>query len=395
MGAAPDVNSPLRFAVIGCGMLARSMHLPHLQNLPDAHLEMCCDIDEHALAWCQREFGPVRIETDFQRAIRDPGVDALIVATGERFRVPIYEAAAEVGKPVYAEKPLAASWSDVRRAIEVVERAKIPFCVGHNRRCSPAMMRALSLFHGHMDQPTSCPWRFHRPGWEKIDVKGQDGVPALSIRINDDWHSWKAVHLTGDYAEYGLLIGEMTHFVDLARLFLRAEATRVFAMHNGILNHAVSIEFSNRAIANISMFSNGTFGYPKELVEAVGEGAIVICDHMVEVRTAGIANAPMLEHFPFLKDRHPQIGTEGGLVGWLKKKKAACEEATQSGDSMDQFTAEPDKGHARILKEFLREIRGERDPVSPIYDAAAAVRICLAAVKSAREGRVVNVEEIS
>lgn len=385
---------PLNFAVIGCGMLARSMHLPHLLETEGARLEVCCDTDEESLAICRRDFGNVRTETDFRKVIEDDGVDALIIATGERFRVPIYEAAAVADKPVYTEKPLAASWADTSRSLEIVERSGIPFCVGHNRRCSPAMIRALSIFHRHMDNPAPCPWRFQRPGWENIDAKGQDGVPGISIRVNDDWHSWKSVHLVGEYAEFGLLIGEMTHFVDLARLFLRAEARRVFAMHNGILNHSVSIEFSNQAIAGISMFSNGTFGYPKELVEVMGNGAMVVCDHMLEVRTAGIANAPDVEKFDFLKDRHPRIGTEGGLAGWLKKKRTACEEAAQSGDVMKQFTAEPDKGHARMLREFVHEIRGERPPVSPIRDAVEVTRICLAAVKSAREKRVVDVAEI-
>jgi len=225
-------------------------------------------------------------------------------------------------------------------------------------------------------------------------VKGQDGVPFVSIRINDDWRSWKFIHLTGQNSEFGLLLGEMTHFVDLARLFLDAEAVRVFAMHNGILNHAVSIEFANQAIVNISMFSNGTFGYPKELIEAAGNGGIVVCDHMLEIRTAGIAGAEPLEKFPFLSDRHPDIGQEGGLSGWLAKKQAGCREAEETGDPLRQFTAEPNKGHALLLEEFIREIRGERPPVSPIKDAVEVTRICLAALKSAAEKRVVAVKEI-
>ncbi len=384
----------LSFGVIGCGMLARSMHLPHLLETPEARLHVCCDLNEESLAICRRDFGPVQIERDFNKVVNDPQVDALIIATGERYRLPIYAAAAAAKKPIYTEKPLAASWEDTMQAREMVEQSGIPFCVGHNRRCSPAMMRAISHFHRHMKDSYSAPWRFKRAGWEKIDTKGQNGVPGLSIRINDDWQSWKSIHITGSYTDYGLLIGEMTHFVDLARLFLQSEATRVFTMHNGILNHVVSIEFANQALASIAMFSNGSFGYPKELLEVMGGSGVVVCDHMLEVRTAGMADAPALETFPFLKDRHPHIGTEGGVCGWLKKKRAACDEAAVSGNPLDQFTAEPDKGHARMLKEFIREIRGERSPVSPIQDAVEAMRICLAAVKSAQEKRPVEVAEI-
>jgi predicted dehydrogenase len=115
---------------------------------------------------------------------------------------------------------------------------------------------------------------------------------------------------------------------------------------------------------------------------------------MLEVRTAGIPGQPAVETFPFLKDRHPDLGQQGGLHGWLEKRRTAEASAVESGNPMDQFTAEPNKGHARMLAEFIREIRGERGPVSTVRDAYEATRICLAAVQSAREERPVELSEI-
>lgn len=385
------VSTPIRFAVIGCGILARSQHLPNILSLTEARLQTCCDTSEESLSLCSELFHPEKLTRDFREAINDPEVDAVLVATGEHFRLPIYEVAAQAGKPVYTEKPLTGSWTDTLKAREIVNSSRIPFCVGHNRRCSPAMVRAHEIFRRHMENPQPCPWRFQRAGWETIDVNGQDGVPAISLRVNDDWHSWKSVHLDGPNAKYGLLLAEMTHFADLASWFLASEPTRVFAMHNGVLNHSVSIEYANGGIASIFMAGNGSFGYPKELLEAFGNGGAVICDHMLEVRTAGIAGAPRVEKYPMLKDRHPAIGNQGGLHGWLEKRGQAATEAVAAGDPMQAFTAEPDKGHARMLREFIREIRGERGPVSPLEDAIRATRICLAAMESAEEQRPVNV----
>jgi predicted dehydrogenase len=95
-----------------------------------------------------------------------------------------------------------------------------------------------------------------------------------------------------------------------------------------------------------------------------------------------------------VNDRHPHLGTEGGLAGWREKKRAACMAAAESGDSLRQFTAEPDKGHARMLEAFVSEIRGESPPVSPVGDAVRALRICLASVRSKREKRAVLLSEI-
>ena len=94
------------------------------------------------------------------------------------------------------------------------------------------------------------------------------------------------------------------------------------------------------------------------------------------------------------KDRHPGSGCEGGLHGWLEKKRVACEEAARLGDPMAQFTAEPDKGHQSMLREFIREIRGERGPVCSSRDAVLATRICLAAAKSLMEERIIRISEI-
>lgn len=383
-----------RVGVIGCGVLARQQHLPNILSLPEAHLSVCCDIDDASLRECAQIAPAVRLEKDFRKVVDDPEVDVLLVATTERFRIPIFEAAAAAGKPVYVEKPLADNWVNALHIHKVMEDAGVPVCVGHNRRCSPAMVAGREIFQRHRANPQPTGWRYERPGWEKIDVKGADGVPLASFRINDDWRSWKAVHMEGQNAKYGLLLSEMTHFADLACWFFESDPVEVFCMSRDVLNHSVSILFERGELATITMGGNGSFGYPKELYEFMFCGAFLAIDHMLEIRTAGIPGELPVKTFPFLKDRHPGIGREGGLHGWLAKKYQACQEAKEKGDPFKQFTAEPDKGHARMFAEFLREVAGERSPVSPTRDALRASSICFAAIRSVNEKRPVAISEI-
>jgi predicted dehydrogenase len=385
---------PVRFAVVGCGLMARGTHLPNIVSSSCTELTVCCDMDENALRECQAKFHAPCITRDFHEAVNHPEVDAVIIATTESFRVPIIEAAARARKPVYTEKPLAANWDDAKRIGKLVSDSGIPFCVGHNRRCSPAMVDAQKIFSEHMQNPKPCIWRFNREGDKRINLGAIDGVAAMSIRINDDWHSWKAVHMQGQNAEIGLLLSEMTHFVDVACWFMEAEPVDVMTVATNILMHQVSIRFDGGQLVSIMSSANGSFGYPKELYEAMGHGGVVGVDHMLEVRTAGIEGAPLRKTYPMVGDLHTLVGEEGGLLGWLKKKRAACDEAAAAGDPLRSFTANPDKGHQRMLDEFVREIRGEREAVSPVVDALRATRICLAAVQSLREKRVVRVEEI-
>lgn len=375
-------------------MLARQMHLPNLLSMEDATLHTCCDINEANIEASQA-FHPKKNTRDYREAIADPEVDALVVATTETFRVPIVEAAARTGKPVYSEKPLADTLENAFAIQRIVEESRLPFCVGHNRRSSPALQAAREIFSSHMRHPQPCPWRFERPGWETMEIGANPGAPVVSIRINDDWKSWKAVHLENDLnRKVGLILSEGTHFVDLANWFIDSEPVSVLCSGQGILNHAIIVHYANGGMATITMASTGSFAYPKELLEAMGNGGVVVSDHMLEVRTAGITGAQVVTRYPMLNDRHPEVGGQGGLHGWLEKKTAACSEAAQAGDPMLQFTAEPDKGHRRMLAEFIREIRGDRGPVCSVREAVTASRVCFAAAQSYLEGRAVSLSQV-
>jgi predicted dehydrogenase len=126
----------------------------------------------------------------------------------------------------------------------------------------------------------------------------------------------------------------------------------------------------------------------------MGNGAYLAVDHMLEVRTAGIRSAGAKTAYPMVQDRHPQIGTEGGVSGWLAKKHAACAEAAEKKDPELQFTAEPDKGHAHALERFVDQILGIGPEVCGVDAAVLATRVAFAAIRSAREGRTVSLDEI-
>ena len=174
---------------------------------------------------------------------------------------------------------------------------------------------------------------------------------------------------------------------------MASEPTEVIAMENGMLHHGVIIRYANGEMATITMNSNGTFGYPKELYEVMGNGGIVVIDHMLEIRTCGLIATPDRITFPMLRDRHPNVGTQGGLDGWLAKKRAAADEAVAKGDIMLQFGAEPDKGHAHLLERFIDQVLGGPE-VCGVDSSVLATRVAFAAIKSSHERRVVKLEEI-
>ncbi|MCX6992615.1 MAG: Gfo/Idh/MocA family oxidoreductase [Kiritimatiellaeota bacterium] len=383
-------GNKLNFAVIGCGMLARSQHIPNIARSAKAALHTCCDLSDAALDECRQKWGVKHTSKDFKAVIHDPEVEAICLATTQNVRLPVISEAARAGKPVYVEKPLADNMTELLQIQKIIKESGILFCVGHNRRSSPAAIEAHRIFRAHMTHPQSCPWRWEREGSARLKLK-EDGVAAMNVRINDDWYSWKKWVFNNKQSSQGPLLFEFTHFYDLCNWFMAAEPAEVVAVETGMMTSAVIIRYKTGEIATIMDSANGTFGYPKELYEVMGNGGMVVLDHMLEIRTAGIADAVPRQVFPMLGDRHPNVGTEGGLYGWLAKKNTACREAVAKGDPLLQFTAEPDKGHARAIDAFVDEIRGTGPRVCGIDDAVLATKIAFAALKSSAEKRIVEV----
>jgi predicted dehydrogenase len=256
------------------------------------------------------------------------------------------------------------------------------------------MIEANAIYRRHMRDPQTSAWRWDREGEKRRRLK-EDGVGAISVRVNDDWWSWKAWSLDKNEAPHGAMLFEMTHFTDVCNWFLAAEPEEVVALESGELNHGIVVRYKTGEMATISMMANGTFAYPKELYEVTGNGGIVVIDHMVEVRTAGIEGAPARKAFPMLNDKHPQVKTDsGGIFDWLAKKRAGCADAAAAHDPMRQFTAEPDKGHAHAIERFIDEITGAGPRVCGLDEAVSATRVAFAAIKSAAERRIVRLDEL-
>ncbi len=78
-------------------------------------------------------------------ALDDPAIDAVFLATPHSLHVEQVEAVAAAGKSVWCEKPLALTRREAERALAACARAGVPFALGNNKRCFPAMRALKSL----------------------------------------------------------------------------------------------------------------------------------------------------------------------------------------------------------------------------------------------------------
>lgn len=374
-----------RLGVIGCGMMAQGIHLPNVVKHPDLELAWCCDTDPAALQAARDRFRPERVTADALEVASDPECDCVIIATTHTVRLPLIDLFARAGKHIFVEKPLAESLEQMKTILRVVRETGIRFSVCHNRRLAPAVREAVRVLEKHRSNPVHPKWRWDREGPDRPALGGERQTMVL-LRVNDDLWSWKKWAFA-----HGALINEMTHFADLACLFIDAAPVTVTTTGGKAANHVVSIQYEDGSLATIFATAFGSFGYPKELVEIYHNGAAIVIDHLVELRVAGVVDEPFRRTFPILNDRHPQIG-EDGIQGYYLRVEAAQRDALASGDN-SILPGQPDKGHYALLDDFVQSIQTGAQPACSAEVAAVPTAVILRALESeARGGEPVRIE---
>ncbi|MCH8273407.1 MAG: Gfo/Idh/MocA family oxidoreductase, partial [Armatimonadetes bacterium] len=171
-------------------------------------LKVICGRHEGPLKEAAEKFGWQETETDWRRVIEREDVDLIDVSTPGHLHAPISIAAAEAGKIVWCEKPLANTLDEAIQMREAVEKAGVYHAIFHNYRFCPAVALAKRMIdEGALGQI------YHFRG-----VYLQDWIASPDFPL-----VWR---LQKEYAGSGALGDIAAHSIDLAR-FLVGEIENV------------------------------------------------------------------------------------------------------------------------------------------------------------------------
>jgi myo-inositol 2-dehydrogenase/D-chiro-inositol 1-dehydrogenase len=124
------MSKSLAFGLVGAGWIG-SFHGETLaRRLPGVRLEAVADTDESAA----QRLSAKRHYRDPMELIADPAIDAIAICSPATTHTDLVVAAAEAGKHVFCEKPMALTLADADRAIAAADRAGVLLQVGFNRR---------------------------------------------------------------------------------------------------------------------------------------------------------------------------------------------------------------------------------------------------------------------
>jgi predicted dehydrogenase len=134
----------LRVGVVGCGVIAQVMHLPHLAELDDRYeLTAVCDLSPSVAEACALRYGARHVFTAWEDLVACD-LDVVFVLTSGS-HAPAAIAAAEAGRHVFVEKPMCLSVEEGRAMIDAAERSGVKLMVGTMKRYDPAYERLVEL----------------------------------------------------------------------------------------------------------------------------------------------------------------------------------------------------------------------------------------------------------
>ncbi len=244
-------------AVIGAGRIGR-LHCENLLNhIPEIDLKAVSDpfIDEK---WAQSKNIEVVLK-DHQAILDDPEIDVVLICSRSLSHAELIEQAAEKGKHIFCEKPVALHPLTIVSALKKVDQANVKLQVGFNRRFDPSFAAV------------------------KDNVaKGRVGDVHLVKIISRDPSPPPLDYLK----ESGGLFLDMTiHDFDMARFLSNSEIKEVYALGQTLVNPEIAkyddidtalitLTFENDAIGIIENSRQAVYGYDQRIEVFGSKGSV-------------------------------------------------------------------------------------------------------------------------
>lgn len=130
--------------VIGCGW-AGEKHVEAYSLLSEAEVVALADVDRGRAERLARRFKVESYHQDYRRILEDPRVEAVSICLPHYLHSKVTVEAAEAGKHVLCEKPMAARLDEADRMIEAAEKAGVVLMIAENVRFHPVNLKLKEL----------------------------------------------------------------------------------------------------------------------------------------------------------------------------------------------------------------------------------------------------------
>lgn len=332
----------LNLGLIGAGRIGRVHAESIMFRIPNATLLGVSDVNLAGAQTCAADFGIPAAYEDHRILLDNPAIDAVVICSSTDTHTRLIIEAAEAGKHIFCEKPIALDLAAIDRALATVARCGVKLQIGFNRRFDS------NFRHLH----------------ETVQ-RGEIGTPHL-VRITSRDPAPPPISYVK--VSGGLFLDMMIHDFDMVRYLMGAEVTEIYATGAVLVDPAigeagdidtavVTLKFANGALGVIENSRQAVYGYDQRAEVFGSKGAIEAGNKTPHVTLHSTATA---------------VQRPNPLYFFLERY-------------MDSYVAE--------MRAFITAIQEDTPPLVTGIDGRIPVVMGLAAGRSLREGRPVQPNE--
>jgi predicted dehydrogenase len=378
------MTKQLNVAIIGYGFMGRthSNAYRRLTNFFDVPykpvLKTICGLEEKEAKAFADKWGFESYVTDWRKVMDDKSIDVVDICVPNNYHAELAIAAAEAGKMIICEKPLARTGAEAEPMVKAVEKAGVPNMVSFNYRRIPAVAMAKQLIDsGRLGQIFHYRANFLQD-WTISAKVPQGGMATWRLDVKAAGSG-----VTGDL---------LAHCIDTA-LWQNGPITSVCAMTETFVKERMNVDTGKMAPVGIDdactffcRFGNGSMGNFESTRYARGHKALYTFE--INGEHASIAwDLHDLNRLSYFDHRDESI-----VRGWRSIHVTDGDMPYMSHWWVPGLSIGYEHSFVHQLAEFL-DNAAKGQPTAPTFrDALATQYVCDAVLASAKKGAWENVK---
>ena len=332
----------VNIGIIGVGRIGR-LHARNLKyQIPGSKVLAVADIFEKSARETASQLEIPIAEKDYRVLLDNKDINAVVICSSTDTHAQIISEAAQAGKHIFCEKPIALDIDKIDQVITAVKNAGIKLQVGFNRRFDPSFKKAKDLV-----------------------VNGTIGTPHL-VRITSrdpEPPPISYVKVSG-----GIFLDMMIHDFDMARYLLDQEVVELMAVGSCLVDPAigeagdidtaiVTLKYENGAWGTIDNSRKAVYGYDQRIEIFGSEGCVMVGN---PTPTEVMVNSA---------------------------------EDTKTDKPLYFFTERYQEAYLAEMKEFIKCIQEDTKPPVGGFDGKISVQMGYAAKESLTKGSFVKISK--
>jgi predicted dehydrogenase len=340
----------IRIGLIGCGWIGRHHGVNIMANEHAELVGVYNPNQDHARAFLQHTGCAALIHRDCDELLKRTDIDAVVIASPNAAHAAQAVAAAEAGKHIFLEKPMAITLEDCRKVLAAVKKAGVICDMGYHRRLNPLVQHSKSLLaNGTLGELVlaESDYFHHVPGdlpiWEWAGKRDIAGSP---------------IH------------GGTGHNIDLLRYFC-GEVAEVSCFRDIKMPRKIQVETEDIALINLR-FENGIMGRVGLLL-----GPILPFTFTLRL----FATKGSVDNDHVWLDTIPRFDEPGREQDFIRLPKAWVPDNVQGGVS---------ETWKQCVDIFVDDVRLKRPAFNDAASGFNTAAVCFAALEAAASGRNVR-----